>query len=70
LFPFGIFPERINEEDGDAHQYTLPDGSRVYLYVNASCPGIREDLKAPVPGWLIPLVQKIRLEMALSWVLP
>ena len=70
LFPFGIFHEPLAEEDGDAHRYQLPDGSAVYLYVNATCPGIDETTRGEMPKWLIPLVHRIRLEMAISWVVP
>lgn len=68
LFPFGIFHEPLSPDDGKDHRYALPDGSEVYLYVNATCPGIREDERGDMPEWLLPLVHKLRLEMAVSWV--
>ncbi len=66
LFPFAAYPEPRDAADGLAHEYLLPDGSLVYLYVNTACPGVREDARAPMPRWLLSLIQRIRIEMALT----
>ncbi|MHC1608954.1 MAG: YkgJ family cysteine cluster protein [Candidatus Methanofastidiosia archaeon] len=64
LFPFASYPKPFDGSTNNA--YKLPDGTIVYIYIDTACPGVETTEKAPMPIWLIPLIQRIRLEMALT----
>jgi len=65
LFPFAVYPAPEDPDDTE-NAYTLADGTVVYLYVDIACPGVHIDEIVSPPSWLLSLVQRIRLEMALT----
>jgi len=64
LFPYAIYFDPVG--DGDECRFTLPDGKEVYIYIDTSCPGVGGGRDSVPPDWLLPLAQRIRLEMALT----
>lgn len=65
LFPYAIYFEPIDDK-GDEGKYCLPDGSVVYIYIDRACPGVSDDIGESPHEWLLPLAQRIRLEMAVT----
>ena len=64
LYPLAIYESPI--KDSDNCRYELPDGSHIFLYVDASCPGVDCSRVEKVPEWVLPMVQSIRLNMHIT----
>lgn len=65
LFPYAIYFSPI-EEGEESGMHILPDGTKVYIYIDSSCPGVSATEKEDVPKDLIDLVRRIRIEQALT----
>ncbi|MHC1605229.1 MAG: YkgJ family cysteine cluster protein [Candidatus Methanofastidiosia archaeon] len=64
LFPFAIVPQTA--EKNKKEMYKMPDGTKTCIYVDTSCPGVSKKETKDMPKWLIPLIQRTRIEMALT----
>ncbi|MBN1786039.1 MAG: YkgJ family cysteine cluster protein [Candidatus Methanofastidiosa archaeon] len=65
LFPYAMLFKPLDDED-EVAKHTLPDGTGIYLYIDSSCPGVDHEQIEDMPGWLLPLAQRIRIELALT----
>jgi len=65
LYPYAMYFSPIDEGD-ESGKRILPDGTKVYIYIDSSCPGVSATKTEEISKELIELVIRIRIEQALT----